>query len=154
MLNTFKELFETLTHAPGQTPAELDAAKKLAIAVLLAEVVRGEGGIGATERGVVTAKLQNRLQLSPDAAAQLLARAEQTAKTAYDYQHFTATLIEQLDQPQKIALVEDLWDVAYADTRLDANEHHVISKLAGLLYVTHGEYIGAKMRAKENAGLV
>ncbi len=31
--------------------------------------------------------------------------------------------------------------------------NHVISKVAGLLHVTHGEYIGAKMRAKEAAAL-
>jgi hypothetical protein len=29
----------------------------------------------------------------------------------------------------------------------------VISKVAGLLHVTHGEYIAAKMRAQEDAGL-
>ena len=49
--------------------------------------------------------------------------------------------------------VEYLWQVAYADGTLDANENHLISKVAGLLYVTHGEYIGAKMRAKEAARL-
>ena len=34
---------------------------------------------------------------------------------------------------------------------LDAHEHHTISKVAGLLHVTHGDYIAAKMRAKEAA---
>ncbi len=35
---------------------------------------------------------------------------------------------------------------------LDAHENHLISKVAGLLHVTHGEYIAAKMRAREGAG--
>jgi uncharacterized tellurite resistance protein B-like protein len=47
--------------------------------------------------------------------------------------------------------VEFMWQVAYADGALDANEHHIISKVAGLLHVTNGEYIGAKMRAKDAA---
>ena len=34
------------------------------------------------------------------------------------------------------------------------NENHLIGKTAGLLHVTHGEYIAAKMRAKEAAGRV
>ncbi len=46
-----------------------------------------------------------------------------------------------------------MWQVAYADARLDAHENHLVSKIAGLLHVTHGEYIGAKLRAKEAAGL-
>jgi hypothetical protein len=41
--------------------------------------------------------------------------------------------------------------VAYADAHLDAHENHVISKVAGLLHVTHGEYISAKLRAKGDA---
>ncbi|HSV35847.1 MAG TPA: TerB family tellurite resistance protein, partial [Ramlibacter sp.] len=31
--------------------------------------------------------------------------------------------------------------------------NHVISRVAGLLHVTHGEYIAAKMRAKESSWL-
>ena len=46
-----------------------------------------------------------------------------------------------------------MWQVAFADEHLDAHENHLISKIAGLLHVTHGEYIAAKMRAKEAAGL-
>ena len=153
MLSALKELFETFTHAPGQTPVERAQALQLATAVLMVEVVRCDGEMGDEERRTVQHQLHRVLALPGAALPELIARAEVAAKTAYDYQHFTSTLNDQLTQPQKIALVEDLWTVAYADTRLDANEHHVISKLASLMYVTHGEYIGAKMRAKEAAGL-
>ena len=54
-------------------------------------------------------------------------------------------------QDQKIQLVEAMWQVAYADAHIDANENHTISKVAGLLHVTHGEYIAAKMRAKNGS---
>ena len=53
------------------------------------------------------------------------------------------------DQAQKGRVVEYMWQVAYADGHLDAHENHLISKVAGLLHVTHGEYIAAKLRAKE-----
>ncbi len=52
---------------------------------------------------------------------------------------------------QKISVVEAMWEVAFADNQLDANEHHVISKVAGLLHVTHGEYIAAKLHAQAAA---
>ena len=77
--------------------------------------------------------------------------AQDTAKTAYDYQQFTGLMNEHFTQPQKIEVIESMWTVAYADAHLDAHENHVISKVAGLLHVTHGEYIAAKMRAKEVA---
>jgi uncharacterized tellurite resistance protein B-like protein len=56
---------------------------------------------------------------------------------------------ERFTQQQKIDVVEAMWEVAFADHHLDANEHHVISKVAGLLHVTHGEYIAAKLYAQE-----
>ncbi|HEY5580002.1 MAG TPA: TerB family tellurite resistance protein [Rhodoferax sp.] len=43
--------------------------------------------------------------------------------------------------------------VAYADGHLDAHENHLISKIAGLLHVSHGGYIAAKLYAKEAAQL-
>lgn len=64
---------------------------------------------------------------------------------------FTSLMNDQFTQAQKIQVVEFMWQVAYADGTLDANENHLISKIAGLLHVTQGEYIAAKMRAKEGA---
>ncbi|MFI5444957.1 TerB family tellurite resistance protein [Polaromonas sp. UC242_47] len=75
--------------------------------------------------------------------------AQQTAQTAYDYHRFTTSLNEHFTHAQKIQVVENMWQVAYADAHLDAHENHLISKIAGLLHLTHGEYIAAKLRAKE-----
>jgi uncharacterized tellurite resistance protein B-like protein len=55
---------------------------------------------------------------------------------------------EHFTQAQKIHMVETMRQVAYSDAQLDAHENHLISKIAGLLHVTHGEY----MRAREAAG--
>jgi uncharacterized tellurite resistance protein B-like protein len=41
-----------------------------------------------------------------------------------------------------------MWRVAYADRRLVPEENAVISKVADLLHVSHGDYIAAKLRAK------
>ena len=45
--------------------------------------------------------------------------------------------------------MDAMWQVAYADGALDANENHVTSKVAGLLHVTHGDYIAAILRARD-----
>ena len=61
---------------------------------------------------------------------------------------------DQFSQAEKIQVVEHMWQVAFADGPLDANENHLISKIAGLLHVTHGEYIAAKLHARQTAQLV
>lgn len=126
---------------------------QLATAVLMVEVMRSDANVSPVERDQTLATLRQRFGLNEVALAQLMAQAEQTAKSANDYFHFTSAMNDEFTQPEKIQVVEYMWQVAYADGTLDANENHLISKVAGLLHVTHGEYIGAKMRAKEAADL-
>jgi uncharacterized tellurite resistance protein B-like protein len=152
MLKTLKDLFDQLTAPPaGQSPAEQAHALQLATAVLLVEVMRAEPTLQPSERDAVLAALRSKFALTDDELERLLELAHSTAQTLYDYQRFTSQLNDRFTQEQKIRVVEAMWQVAYADAHLDAHENHVISKVAGLLHVTHGEYIAAKLRAKEAA---
>lgn len=153
MLKNLKDLFDNLTaslSASGdtQTPAELQHTLQLSTAVLLVEVMRAEPTLQDSERDAVLRALRRKFALSDDELQRLLELAHETARTAYDYQRFTGLMNERFTQAQKIAVVEAMWDIAFADQHLDANEHHVISKVAGLLHVTHGEYIAAKLHAQ------
>lgn len=152
MLKTLKDLFDRFAQpAPQWTAAERLHAVQLAAAVLLVEVVRFDGRADDSERAAMVQALQERFALSKDEVDRLLELAHGTSQTAYDYQRFTSSLNEHFTQAEKIDLVEAMWQVAYADAHLDANENHTISKVAGLLHVTHGEYIAAKLRAKEKS---
>ena len=105
------------------------------------------------QQAAITAALHERFALSDDALTQLVDKARKAAETGNDYYHFTSSMNEQFTQAQKIGVVEAMWRVAYADAHLDPNEISLIGKIANLLFVTQGEYIGAKMRAKEDAQL-
>ena len=154
MLRTLKDLFDSFTGITGsQSPQQLTHVLQLATAVLLVDVMRADVSMGATERSQVLTSLREKFVLTDDELARLLELAEDTAKNSYDYQRFTSSMNQHFTQAQKIQVVEYMWQVAFADEHLDAHENHLISKIAGLLHVTHGEYIAAKMRAKEAAGL-
>lgn len=150
MLRALKEIFDSFaSQGKEQSSAQLDHALQLASAVLLVEVMRADSSMDAAERKTVVLALQNQFTLNEMELEQLVVLAQTQSKVIYDYQRFTGLLNDHFSQDRKIALVESMWKVAYADRELDAHEHHVISKVAGLLHVTHGQYIGAKMRAKE-----
>lgn len=153
MLKTLKDLFDSFAApAAGQPAARLEHMLQLATAVLLVEVMRADPAIQALERSAVLGALREKFSLGDDELQQLVALAEQEAQSAYDYHRFTSSLNEHFSQEQKIRIIEYMWQVAYSDSHLDAHENHLISKVAGLLHVTHGEYIAAKMRAREAAG--
>ena len=154
MLTPLKTLL-TQIFTPDSGPSPVDEAHRLqlATAVLLVEVMRSDSHVNAAERAATVTALRAKLALSDDEVARLLAQAEHTAKSANDYFRFTSAMNEQFTQAQKIQVVEYMWQVAYADGHLDENENHLISKIAGLLHVTHGEYIAAKLHAKHAAQL-
>lgn len=152
MLKTLQHWLDRLTQPPADlSPEAVQHHLKLASAVLLVDVMRADATLGAAERGAVTAALQARFGLDGEELTRLVELSEQTAQNAYDYHRFTTQLNEHLSHDQKVVLVENMWQVAYADDHLDAHENHLISKVAGLLHVTHGEYIAAKLRAKSQA---
>lgn len=154
MLQLVKEFLATLTPNPEAEAQERQAALQLAIAVLLVEVMRVDPTSKPAEREAVRTSLQAQSGLAGDALSQLMARAEQTAQKASDYFQFTSRINDSMTHTQKIGLIESMWNIAWASGDLDPNENHLIGKIAELLYVTQGEYIGAKMRAKEALGLI
>jgi uncharacterized tellurite resistance protein B-like protein len=150
MLKTLKDLFDRLGPAtspasPGEHPLQLAAA------VLLVEVMRSDADIGQAERDTAVAALGARFSLDADESARLLELAHATALQATDFFTFTARINEAFTVEQKILMVEHLWSVAYADGVLGAHENHVMRKIGDLLYVPHGAYISAKMRARDRA---
>lgn len=154
MLQTLKDLLDSFLQ-PGShpSPAQRTSALPLAAAVLLVEVVRFDPAADEAEHTAMANALRRRFSLGDDELRQLLELAHTTARSAYDYQRFTGQLNDHFTHDEKVHLVEAMWQVAYADDQIDANENHTISKVAGLLHVTHGEYISAKMRAKEAANV-
>ena len=58
---------------------------------------------------------------------------------------FTRALNDNASQPQKKEIVGTLWQIAFADHQIDALEEHMIRRIADLLYVSHKDFIQAKL---------
>lgn len=151
MLKAIRDFFEQhidQVPAPRQEPHRL----QLATAALLVEVVRGDGTIAPAEREAMLAAIGAKFALAPQEAAALIDLAEREARLANDTYQFTSLINRSFSPAQKLRVVELMWQVAYADAGLSAHEQHVLRKVAELLHVPHGDYIAAKMRARDTAG--
>jgi len=153
MLKTLKDLFDALTApAAGAKPAHAEHTLQLATAVLLVEVMRADADMSAAERAAVLAALAAKFALAADEIARLIELADRTARQATDLFGFTTRINESFSMEQKIVMVEHMWRVAYADGVLSAHENHLMRKVGDLLYVPHGAYVSAKMRARDGGG--
>ncbi|MCL4182734.1 MAG: TerB family tellurite resistance protein [Burkholderiaceae bacterium] len=146
MLNTIREFFERRIEAPpgGASKHTIE----LATAALLAEVARIDGHSGDAERAIALRAINEKLGLSPDEAATLLDLAAQEMRQATDYFQFTSLINRHFQQERKVRMVELMWEVAYADGRLDDHELHLIRRIADLLHVPHHDFIATKLRAQ------
>jgi len=125
---------------------------ELATAALLLEVSRADGEIAVEERNSISRALHAKFHLTPAEAAELVALAEAEVRDAVDTYQFTSLVNKHFSREQKIRVVELMWQVAYSDGDRDVFEDHVIRKLADLIYVDHGDYITAKLKARDGAG--
>jgi len=151
MLNAIREFFDQ--HLGATAAGDDDRrAIELATAALLVETVRLDGEIGAAERAAAHRAVRARFGLSEDEATMLLGLAEEQAREATDYYQFTSLINRHFTAAQKERVIELMWQVAYADHALSAEEQHVVHKIAELLYVPHAAYIAAKLRARDAAG--
>lgn len=151
---SLKDMFDSIVAPEHAAPPEqVERQLRLASAVLLVEVMRSDGKVEPAELQAVLGALQTRFSLSKDEADRLVELARQTSRGATDYFTFTSRINDSFSMEQKIRMVENMWKVAYADGVLSAPENHVMHKISELLYIPHGAYIAAKLRAKAAAGL-
>lgn len=133
-------------------PVDEERRIELATAALFAEMMRIDGETTPIERAAARDAIVDRLGLPAQEAGELLDAAREEVRTANDYFQFTSLLNRHLTQEQKVAVIERMWRVAYADARLDANELHLMRRIADLLHVPHPDSMAAKMRAKDGEG--
>jgi uncharacterized tellurite resistance protein B-like protein len=150
VLKSIRDYFDRNIGAQGAPAAERHSVE-LATAALLIEVVRSDSGITPNEQQAVLRAVRERFGLADEEAQTLFRLAEDEVRTANDYYQFTSLINRHFDQQRKQHVIELMWQVAYADAELAAHENHVLRRIAELLHVTHGDYIAAKMRARDAA---
>lgn len=144
MFKQIKQLFSSFSEQPS-TMQEHDL--KTAIAALLIEVMRADSEQQADELQTLALTLKKYFNLSDEDVTELMQNAGKSLDDAVDYFQFSKQINAQCNAEQRIEIIELLWRLAYADGELDPQEEYVIRRVANLLYVTHEDFIAAKLAA-------
>ncbi len=133
-----------------QQQAQQSESRKpeLAAAALLVEIMNADHEISLEESVSIKQILVETLLIDPNVADQLLENAQQEVSAANDLFQFTEVINASYSYPEKVRLLESLWQVAYSDQHLDKYEEHMIRRIADLLYVSHSDFIQTKHRIK------
>jgi uncharacterized tellurite resistance protein B-like protein len=147
MLDALKRLLDPKPATP-ETRETREHTVNLATAALLFEIVRADGHVSEGERTVMRAAVQSTFDLSGEELESLMGLAEEASRSAVSLYEFTQVVDASFSPAEKKRIVELLWLVAFADSLKDPLEEHAIRKIAGLLHVSHPDFIDAKIRAR------
>ena len=119
--------------------------------MLLLEVAWADHDVTNDELLQVKTSLLRLYDLTDSQADQLIAEARAAHEAATSMYPFTRALNDSLSPEERVELVTELWRLAYCDAQLDRYEDHEIRKIADLMYVSHADFIKAKLSAKNSA---
>lgn len=119
----------------------------LSMAALLCEVAAVDSVIAESEQQAKIKQLVYLLEIDSVQAKELLTQAMDKSKQATSVYEFTSKL-RDIEYDQRFVLVQAMWIVAYADGVIDKNEEALIRQVSDLIYITHSDFIRAKLQAK------
>ena len=150
MLNAIKAFFEDKLANDSTPEQQLVSKTELACAALLIEVINSDHELDEREMDEFLSLLQSSLNIPEDDLQEIVRLAEQEAHEATSLYQFTRLINDEYDYTQKTKLVENMWRVAFSDEQLDKYEEALIRKVADLIYVSHQDFIKAKLTARDS----
>jgi uncharacterized tellurite resistance protein B-like protein len=145
----FIQVIETIS-SPADSEVgveDREAALRLASAVLMIDVARADHVFDESEFDRVLNLIEAHFGLTPEEAAELVNTAGEKAEELVSVYEFTQLLHEHLGEEEKARIIALLWQIAFADGRLDKYEDSLVLKISDLLYVSRG----LVMRLKNDA---
>lgn len=150
MLKTVQSFFSRHIYRE-MSDDDLEHAQQLAAAALLFEVSRSDNNIHDTEKERIEAIVRSSFALSDEEVETLMDLAREQVRDASSLYGFTSLINEHWSIDQRVHLAGLMWQVAFADGRLDDHEVHLMRKIEKLLHIPHKRFIGAKLKAREGA---
>jgi uncharacterized tellurite resistance protein B-like protein len=127
------------------------ARQQVAVAALLVEASRLDGHYDAVEQGTIVRLLRDMLKLPPEQARQLLSIAEARQANTYNNWIFCEAIKKGFTPAERLAAVQDLWEVALADGKLHRMETMMIDAVAKQLEIPPADAAKAKAEAEKRS---
>ena len=142
MLKRLLQVFATPT---GQVAAAVDKIP-LAAAVLLLEVAHTDGEFHPAEEQLLGELLQEHFNVPDEDLDELLSLAEDARRNSVDLHQFTREINKNFTQPEKEQIIVAVWELVYADGRLDHFEEALMRQLGTLIGLSHRQLIEGKLK--------
>ncbi len=125
---------------------------RVAVCALFLEMASIDGEFSDSERENIISLLKRQYRLSDEHVAELMEASEEGLEGSIDLWQFTNLINQNYSRQEKIQIIEMVWQVVYADGRLDKHEDYLVHKLAKLLRLSQKDLIDAKVKVSPRRG--
>ncbi|GHG61301.1 hypothetical protein GCM10010919_05580 [Alishewanella longhuensis] len=154
MFNFLKNLLERASNDWQPAGARTQQWQQLGLSesqfmavVLMLQLADADFNSAEQEHSLVLNYLNREYGLTPAQAESIFSEALKLAGDATCLQAYTSKL-KVLSEPERLAVLDQLWQVAYADGTIDPNEEAMLRNVANLLFIKHSDFIKSKLANK------
>ena len=150
LLDQLKSMFGLVDEPSAAPSSAID--KNLAAAALMVHVIAADGEITDDEEARLMQILREHYSVTDGEATTLANAAKLAQNDAIDMYRFTSILKQEMDDSERRALVEDLWEMVYADGEVHEFEDNVVWRVAELIGIQTRERMVLKQRVMSRRG--
>jgi len=147
MMTRLKSVINKLAQA-GQHDVISQTDIKLASVVLLVEVMMADHHIDEKEKEQLLSSTKELLETDTAEGVELINQAISQHDELVSLFDLTRIINQHFAQDRKIELLNHMWRVAYSDRQWDKYEEYLIRKVADLLYISHQDFIHARLQVQ------
>ena len=122
---------------------------RLAAAALLIHAATIDGKETGAERDKLRAVLKSRFSLDDAATNELVDTATLAENEAVDLYRFTSLINRTLDEKGRLGIVEMMWEIVFADGRMNEFEDNLMWRVADLLGVSSRDRIAMRRQVAD-----
>jgi uncharacterized tellurite resistance protein B-like protein len=148
MLKFFKNILTQNIREEDDT-ATIEDELQLATCMLLLEIAQADGIIQPQEELQIQTIIRKRFSLSDADSEKLIEKAREHQIESLDIYPVATLINKHWLTEEKCRLLENIWQIVYADGILEQHEDHLMHKLGTLLRLSHRQLIDAKLQAKQ-----
>ena len=143
MLNIFKK-----NKVTQDTQQKSEFEIELIGAVLAYEIARSDGDISESELRLLLEEIKDISIKVNKTDEEILSIIKIYSDNSVSFHEFIADINNDFSKEEKLSLISFLWNVAYADSKLDVDEERLIRRIADLIRIKDIEVLKLKDSAK------
>ena len=144
MFNFFKKKKVPIVETNPNIEIELTAS------LLAYEIARGDGDVSESELSIILNEIKKITSKVGKSEQEILKIIQDFSSDSISFHEFIEDINKDYSKEDKLALLNFLWSVAYADSVLEVNEERLIRRIADLIHLKDMDVLKIKDKVKNS----